>query len=318
MAPYGITIPFAGVPLPDQREWFEECVALGYTDLWSAEASGYDAFVPLALASTWTPSARLGTSIVPAFTRGPAVMAQSVATMAAVAPGRFVFGIGTSTEAIVTRWNARPFDRPYHHTRDMVRFLKTALTGAKVDEQYETFRVKGFRLDFVPPEVPPILVAGLRPGMLRMAGREADGAVINWLSPDDVPRVVAEIGPGKEVVARIFVCPSDDTDAVRATARFVAAAYLTVPVYAAFHEWLGRGPQLKSLWDLWAAGDRKAAVASIPDEVVDDLVVHGTPEQCRATIARYVANGVTTPCLAVMAVGIDLRQAIRDLAPSAA
>jgi alkanesulfonate monooxygenase SsuD/methylene tetrahydromethanopterin reductase-like flavin-dependent oxidoreductase (luciferase family) len=200
----------------------------------------------------------------------------------------------------------------------MVRFLKTALTGAKVDEQYETFRVKGFRLDFVPPEVPPILVAGLRPGMLRMAGREADGAVINWLSPDDVPRVVAEIGPGKEVVARIFVCPSDDTDAVRATARFVAAAYLTVPVYAAFHEWLGRGPQLKSLWDLWAAGDRKAAVASIPDEVVDDLVVHGTPEQCRATIARYVANGVTTPCLAVMAVGIDLRQAIRDLAPSAA
>jgi probable F420-dependent oxidoreductase len=317
MAPYGITIPFEGVPLPDQRSWWEECAELGYTDLWSAEANSADAFVPLALASTWVPSMRLGTSIVPAFTRGPGLMAQSVATIAAAAPGRFVFGIGTSTEAIVTRWNAVPFEKPYQHTRDMVRFLKRALTGSKVDEAYETFTVKGFRLGIVPPSVPPILVAGLRPGMLRMAGREADGAIINWLSPDDVTRVVAEIGPGKEVVCRIFVCPSEDTAAVRAAAKFAVAAYLTVPVYAAFHEWLGRGPLLKPMWDAWAAGDRKGAVAAIPDEVVDDLVVHGSPDKCRATINAYVANGVTTPCLAVLPFGMDLRQAVRDLAPSA-
>jgi alkanesulfonate monooxygenase SsuD/methylene tetrahydromethanopterin reductase-like flavin-dependent oxidoreductase (luciferase family) len=136
----------------------------------------------------------------------------------------------------------------------------------------------------VPSVVPPILVAGLRPGMLRMAGREADGAIINWLSPDDVLRVVPEVGSGKEVVCRIFVIPSEDIDAVRATARFMIAAYLTVPVYAAFHEWLGRGPQLKPMWDAWAAGDRQAALAAIPDDVIDDLVVHGSPAQCRATI----------------------------------
>jgi len=315
MVPYGITIPFEGVSLAEQRAWWEELVDLGYTSLWSAEANGADAFTSLALASTWVPTMRLGTSIVPSFTRGPAVMAQSVATLATVAPGRFVFGIGTSTEAIVSRWNAVPFEKPYQHTRDMVRFLKAALTGAKVDETYETFAVKGLRLGIVPPEVPPILVAGLRPGMLRMAGREAEGAIINWLSADDVTRVAAEVGPGKEIVCRIFVCPSEDTDAVRAAARFAVAAYLTVPVYAAFHEWLGRGPLLKPMWDAWAAGDRKGAVAAIPDEVVDDLVVHGSPAQCRATIDRYVANGVTTPCLAVLAFGLDLRQAVRDLAP---
>ena len=313
--PYAITIPFDGVPLPDQREWYEECARLGYTDLWSAEASGADAFVPLALASTWVPNVRLGTSIVPAFTRGPAVMAQSVATIEAAAPGRFVFGIGTSTPAIVTRWNAVAFDEPYKHTRDMVRFLKLALTGEKVDQAFDTFEIKGFRLGIVPDRVPPILVAGLRPGMLHMAAREAEGAIINWLSADDVTRVVGEIGPGKEVVARIFVCPNPDPEVVRPAARFAIAAYLTVPVYAEFHRWLGRGPQLQAMWDLWSAGDRKGALAAIPDEVVDELVVWGTADECKTHIAKYVANGVTTPCLAVLPFGMDLRTAVRALAP---
>ncbi len=313
---YAITIPFDGVPLPEQRAWYEECAALGYTELWSAEAGGPEAFIPLALASTWVPSVRLGTSIVPAFTRGPALMAQSVATMASAAPGRFVFGIGTSTPAIVTRWNGIPFEEPYKRTRDVVRFLKLALAGDKVDQAFDTFTIKGFRLGIVPPEVPPILVAGLRPGMLHMAAREAEGAIINWLSAEDVSRVAAEVGPGKEIVCRIFVCPNDDPAVVRPAARFAIAAYLTVPVYAAFHEWLGRGPRLKAMHDAWAAGDRKGALAAIPDEVVDELVVWGTPEQCRAHIARYVANGVTTPCLAVLPFGLDLREAVRSLAPA--
>jgi alkanesulfonate monooxygenase SsuD/methylene tetrahydromethanopterin reductase-like flavin-dependent oxidoreductase (luciferase family) len=126
---------------------------------------------------------------------------------------------------------------------------------------------------------------------------------------------VAEVGPGKEVVARIFVCPSEDTEAVRAAGRRSIAAYLNVPVYAAFHEWLGRGPQLTGMWEAWKAGDRKAALAAIPDEVVDQLVLHGSPAEVRSQIARYVANGVTTPALSIFPIGIDLRQAVRDLAP---
>jgi alkanesulfonate monooxygenase SsuD/methylene tetrahydromethanopterin reductase-like flavin-dependent oxidoreductase (luciferase family) len=152
--------------------------------------------------------------------------------------------------------------------------------------------------------------------MLRLAGREGDGTIINWLSADDVAKVVPEVGPGKEIVARIFVCPSTDTAAVRAAGRFAVAAYLNVPVYAAFHDWLGRGPVLKPMWDAWKAGDRKAATAAIPDQVVDDLIVHGSPDECRAHIRRYVDNGVTTPALAVLNFGgIDVRQAVRDLAP---
>lgn len=314
---YGITIPFDGIPLADHREWFEELVELGYTDAWSAEADGSDAFTPLALAAAWAPQLRLGSAIVPAFTRGPALLAQSAAALAEAAPGRFALGIGTSSNVIVERWNGIPFEEPYKRTRDVVRFLRRALSGEKVDEQYDTFTVRGFRLGR-PPAVPPqILVAGLRPGMLRLAGRESDGAIINWLGADDVPKVVAEVGPGKEVVARIFVCPTEDAATVRAVGRRLVAAYLNVPVYAAFHEWLGRGPLLERMWKAWGSGDRKGALDEIPDEVVDDLIIHGSPAEVRATVKRYIDNGVTTPALAVIPVGVDLRQAIRELSPSA-
>jgi len=312
-----MTVPLDGVSLAEHRPWLEELATLGYTDLWSSEADGTDAFTPLAVAAAWTPTLRLGTAIVPAYTRGPALLAQSVAALAEAAPGRFAFGIGTSSNVIVESWNGLTFDRPYQRTRDVIRFLRSALSGERVDAAFDTFGVRGFRLARPPSVVPPILVAALRPGMLHLAGREGDGAILNWLAADDVAKAVAEVGPGKEIVARIFVCPSSDAATVRAQARRLLAAYLNVPVYAAFHEWLGRGPALRPMWDAWGSGDRKAALAAIPDDVVDDLVLHGTPDQVRAKVAAYVANGVTTPVLAVVPLaGIDPREAARRLAPS--
>lgn len=317
MARYGITVPFDGVPLHEHGDWVAELAELGYTDLWSSEANGTDGFSPLLMAAAWEPTLRLGCAIVPSFTRGPGLMAMSVAAMSEAAPGRFVFGIGTSSDVIVERWNDISFDRPYQRTRDMIRFLRDSLTGARVDKEYETFTVRGFKLGRPLESVPPILVGALRPGMLRLAGREGDGAIINWLAADDVARVAAEVGEDKEIVARIFVCPSEDEKMVRALGRHAIAAYLNVPVYAAFHEWLGRGPVLEGMWSAWKVGDRKAATEAIPDEVVDQLIVHGSPEECRAHVQRYVDNGVTTPALALLAFGIDTRQAMRDLAPSA-
>ncbi len=320
MKRYGITVPFDG-PLHGQRDLMVELADLGYSDFWSSEADGTDGFTPLTLASQWVPDVRLGIAIVPAFTRGPALMAQQVASICEAAPGRFVMGIGSSSNVIVERWNGIAFEKPYQHTRDMTRFLRTALTGEKVKAEYETFAVNGFTLRRPPEQQPPILIAALREGMLRLAGREGDGAIINWLAADDVPTVTPHVhagGPDKEIVARIFVCPNPDADTVRASARFAIAAYLNVPVYAAFHEWLGRGDRLGDMWKHWSNGDRKAALASIPDSVVDELVVHGTPEQCREHIDRYHDQGVSTSAIAIMPFGgIDPVQAARDLSPSA-
>jgi len=313
---FGVTIPLPGIPLADQRGLIAELADLGYTDLWSAEADGADAFTPLALASQWAPGLRLGTAIVPAFTRGPALIAQSAATLAAACGGRFVLGLGTSSDVIVERWNGIPFDKPYQRVRDTVRCVRALLSGRKVTEEYETFTVSGMRLA-EPPGVPvPIMVAALRPGMLRLAGRETDGAIINWLSADDVRTVapyVRESDPGKEIVARIFVCPTADVDKARAIGRRMVTAYLNVPVYAAFHDWLGRGDQLAKMWAAWREGDRAGALDAVPDRVVDELLVHGPPEACREQVEAYREAGVTTPVPLLVAPD-DTAAALRGLA----
>jgi probable F420-dependent oxidoreductase len=316
MSRWGITLPLTGVPLPAHRELVKELPDLGYTDAWSAETAGTDAFTPLALVAEWAPELRLGTAIVPVYTRGAGLLAMSAATIAEIAPGRFVLGIGTSTPTIVNGWNGVEFAEPYARTRDTVRFLRTALAGEKVTHEYETFSVSRFRLERPPQPPPQIMIAALRPGMLQLAAREADGAITNWLAPADVPKVRAELGPDRELAARIFVCPTEDAEAARGLGRLLISSYLTVPVYAAFHDWLGRGEALREMHEAWAAGDRARANAAIPDEVIDDLIVHGSVDYCRERVAAYLEAGLDTPAIALLPTGDDPLHLVRALAPT--
>jgi len=377
--PLGISVPLEGIPWQGQADILLELERLGYSEAWSSEASSLDAFTPLAYLAGAGSRMRMGTAVVPAYLRGPALLAMTVSSLASLLPGRFTLGLGTSSDVIVERWNSIPFEKPYQRVRDTLWFLRRALAGERVAEAWETFQVRGFRLERPPQVQPPILLGALRPGMLRLAGREADGAIINWLGSLDVPRVVAEIQAGvvaspaaaspptsprspapggqpappspaqpaaadpggqpappspaqpaaadpggqptspapaptnKQVVGRIFCCPSSDARQVRSAARMLCAAYLNVEVYARFHEWLGRGPLLEEMWKRWSEGDRKAALAAIPDEVVDALIIHGSPESCAEQIRAYVDNGVTTPVVALLPFGIEVPKAARDL-----
>jgi probable F420-dependent oxidoreductase len=317
----GITIPFDGISLHAHRDWFSRLRELGYTDLWSAEVDGSDGFTPLALAAAWEPTLNLGVAITPAYTRGPALLAPSLASMADAAPGRFSVGLGASSQVIVANWNGLPFENQYKRVRDTLRFLRLAFTGEKVTEAYDTFHVKGFRLARIPEQLPPIYLAALRPGMLHLAGREGDGAILNWLSAEDVATSVAEVekaaeGAAREIVARIFVIVTEDATVARTIGRRMITAYLNVEAYAEFHRWLGRGPALQPMWDAWAAGDRKGALEAIPDSVVDELVVHGSLADCKAHVQCYVDNGVTIPAPAIIPIGIDLADAVAGLSPS--
>jgi probable F420-dependent oxidoreductase len=235
---WGITLPLSGMPLTGQRDLVAALPDLGYTDAWSSEVNGHDAFTPLVLAAQWTSKQgtgtpgtgpdegglRLGTAVANIYTRGPALLAMSAATLAAIAPGRFVLGIGVSSPAVVTDWNGIALERPYQRARDTLRFLRRALAGEKVSMEGDTFSVNGFRLDPAPVPPPALALAALRPGMVALGAELSDGVITNWLSPADVPAVRAVAGPDCELIARIFVCPTADADLARQIGRRMIAA----------------------------------------------------------------------------------------------
>lgn len=319
----GMTVPLPGVPLHEHREWFRRIVDLGYSDCWTMETSGLDAFTPLAMSAAWAPELRLGTAIASVFTRGPALLAQQAAALAEAAPGRFVLGIGASSDAMVRGWNGIPFEAPYARARDSLRFLRRALTGERVEAGFESFEIHGFRLERVPDQAPPIYLAGLQRDMLRLAGREADGALLSLVAAGDVPKLsetvhAASGTASRELVLRIGVMPTSDAGRARAACRRLLAAYLNVPAYARMHEWLGRAEELAPLFAAWRAGDREAALAAISDELVDALFVHGDPVSCREQIQAFSQAGVTTPVVSLLSRSESpegLARVLAELAP---
>ena len=302
MVRQGLTIPFAGVSLPDHEPLLRRADALGYHDLWSGEATGYDGFTPLALAAAWTDRARLGTGVVNPYTRGPALLAQSAAALADASAGRFVLGIGSSSDRIVERWNGIPFEKPLTRVREAVAGLRPVFAGER--------GAGGFKLEVPPPEPIPIYVAALRGRMLRLAGEVGDGAWVNFLPLSAVEQVVGEVRAGEQaagrepgsvdIVCRFFNVPAPPEEGLPFV-RFMFAAYATVPVYAEYFRWLGFADQIDPMVEAWEGGDRKRAVELVPEDLARDVFVFGGPDEQRERLAAFAAEGITTLCLTPIA-----------------
>jgi probable F420-dependent oxidoreductase len=308
---WGLTLPFAGVPLGEHEPLVRRAEAAGYDDLWTGETNGADGFTPLALAAAWTERVRLGTGVVNPYTRGPAVLAQHAAALADASGGRFVLGLGASSNVIVERWNERPFEKPLTRLRETVPVLREVLAGGRGPG--------GFKLETPPAQPVPIAIAALRDRMLRLGGELADGTFTNFLPLSAAEHVVARVREGEaaagrgetEVICRFFCIPGDGID----LARFMFAAYATVPVYEAFFRSLGWGEAIDPMVTAWRGGDRKAAVAAVPEELVREIFVFGDGDAMRARLGEYAARGITTLVLSPLAPPEALGDLIDALAP---
>lgn len=329
---WGITFPLQGLPLTAHKDILQEAEGLGYTDGWTSEVDGGDAFVPIASAAAWTKSMRFGTAVANIYTRTPTLLAMSTTATAEAAPGRFALGLGSSSPAIVERWNGVPLEKPLTRMRETIAFLRQVLTGKKTSAEATTFKATGVRLTRTQAGTPPIFVGALREKMLKLAGELGDGVILNWLSPGDVAKVVPVVkdaaraagkdADGYEVAARIFVIPTEDENVVRMLGRFIIAGYLTTPVYYPFHEWLGRGDLLRPMMEAWKAGERQDALSLVPDEVIRDILVYGDKKKIVDKVQAYVENGVTAPVMAIIPTAQDPAEqaaqgvkAVRELTP---
>jgi probable F420-dependent oxidoreductase len=307
---WGLTLPLPGLTLADHKELVKRAEAAGYTDLWTGETAGPDGFTPLALSAAWTEQARLGTGIVGVFQRGPALLAQQAAALADASGGRFVLGIGASSDRIVEGWNGIPFERPLSKVRETLDFLDVALKGERT--------ASGFKLEQKPMHRVPVVLAALRGKMLELAVERTDGAFTNFLPLSGLPKVTAQIEgapEGFELLCRFFCLPGE-REQVEPLARFMFSSYITVPVYAAFYRWLGYGEQIEPMVQAWEAGDRQAAAAAAPWELIEDMFIFGTPEQMKERLAAFVTGGITLPILTPIVTPDKLAETIDALSPN--
>ncbi|HEX5713781.1 MAG TPA: LLM class F420-dependent oxidoreductase [Solirubrobacterales bacterium] len=307
---WGLTLPLPGLSLADHKEHVVAAEAAGYTDLWSGETAGPDGFTPLALSAAWTERMRLGTGIVGVFQRGPALLAQEAAALASGSNGRFVLGIGSSSDRIVEGWNGIPFEKPLSKVRETLDFLDTALAGERT--------ATGFKLEAAPAQPIPVVLAALRGKMLELAMERAAGAFTNFLPLGGLPKVAAQLEgapDGFELLCRFFCIPGE-REQVEPLARFMFSSYITVPVYAAFYRWLGYGEQIEPMVTAWEGGDRQAAAAAAPWELIEDMFIFGTPEQMRERLDAFVAGGITLPILTPIVTPDKLGETIAALAPA--
>jgi probable F420-dependent oxidoreductase len=308
---------------------------LGYTDVWTAEVGGADAFSPLAAAAVRTERARLGTALVPVFTRPPALVAMGAAALQALSGGRFVLGIGASSPAVVGHWMGTPFVRPLERVAEYVTVLRDVLAGRRVTFSGETVRLEGFRLQVDPGGAVPIYVGALGPKMCRLAGRVADGVQFFLMTPDGVREALGHVAEGAreagrdpetlDVFIRLPVAVDEPEDLVRFMGRRLLTGYAIVPAYNASLARQGFAAEASGISDAWSSGDRDGATALFSDEMLDQLMVFGDAPACRARIQDYRDAGVRTPVLMPLSVAGSAEEreervaaAVAALAPSAA
>lgn len=318
----GYSVPAEGVLLGEHAELATFAEGLGYTDCWSLEVAASDGFLPLAVSAAGPAQLRYGTAIASVFARGPALMATNAAQLAELAPGRFVLGIGTSSDIIVERWNKIPFEKPYTRLAETLDFLQAALAGE---------RASGFKLPAPPQQKVPIILGSMRPRALRLAGAKADGIVVNLVPAGSLGHLLAPVHEGAreagrpvaelEVVQRLIVAIGSPEEAEKAARRWVIA-YAQVEVYRTFFHAIGLGDALEPAIVAFLDGRREEALELLPLDVVKQLVLFGSWDEIRAGIDAHRAAGVTTSALYFLVPGGPAeqraamhREALERLAP---
>ncbi|MFI5323189.1 MAG: LLM class flavin-dependent oxidoreductase [Thermodesulfobacteriota bacterium] len=283
---------------------------LGYHSIWVPEMWGRDAFSILGLIAVNTKKIKLATGIIPVFSRSPAIIAQTVATLDEISGGRMMLGLGASGPVVIEDWHGVRFEKPLRRTKEYVEIIKMILGGERVDYKGEIFSLKGFRLQFKPLRSNiPILVAAIGPQNIHIAGEVADGWIPFLIPKDSLKEAGKELIEGARSRGRekdkILICPyiaasvSEDEASAKNVVREHIAYYVggmgifylnTVSRY-------GFADEANGIKTAWENKNKSAAVQAVSERMLDSLSVSGTREHGKSMIVEYINEGADIPVL---------------------
>lgn len=278
---------------------------MGYAAVGLPQIAARDAMVTLAPIARRTSKIRLGTGVVPIWTRTPITLAQEASVLQELSGGRFLLGIGVGHPDLISSWHGTEFRKPLVAMRDYLTILKQALRGDMVNHKGDVFSSTFSFIGYEPSPV-PILVGALSPKMLQLAGELADGVVL-WLSSSHHLREVVlpnlKIGAEKSgrtlddflIFSCMFAAPGEDRGAARDAVRMQLLTYLQLPHYRAVAESSGYSEDVHLFQQKLAEGDIPGALQGLSDKLIDEIAATGSKEEMAETIKGFVDAGCTMP-----------------------
>jgi alkanesulfonate monooxygenase SsuD/methylene tetrahydromethanopterin reductase-like flavin-dependent oxidoreductase (luciferase family) len=298
---------------------------LGYDAAYVTHIAARDSLTVLASYVCVTSRIALGTGVVPIYSRTPATMAQTAATLQEQSAGRIRLGIGISHRLTVERWHGQTIDRPVAEMREYVAIVRAMLAGEpppQGEKWHTSFKLAGIGPY---PEL-PIYVAALSPAMLRLAGEIADGVVLWLCNPEYIRSVVVpEVRAGREragkpldgfdVVAAVPAAVVDDRAIAHASMRASLMSYFALPFYRAMLERSGFGADIAAYDEAAQRSDASGMHAAISEGFLDALCAIGSEDDVAAGVEGYLQAGTTSPCVSPVA-RTDFGATLRAAAPS--
>jgi len=335
----GLTVGYSGRGMGMPLDLILEAERLGFDSVWTAEAYGSDAVTPLAWIGAQTTRVRLGTAIMQIPARTPAMCAMTAMTLDALSGGRFILGLGPSGPQVVEGWHGVRYGKPLARTREYIQIIRAILAREKPVE----FHGEEYDLPYTGPGATglgkplksilhgranlPIYTAAISPSGVKTAAEVADGFFPIWMSPEKwsvfAPHVeegFKKAGGGKSLanfdVAPFVTCiVGDDLEKCRSAVKPMLALYIGgmgargKNFYNDYAKRLGYEEAAVRIQDAFLAGDRGAAMAAVPDALVDEVALIGPRERIRDRIAAWKASPVGTMCL-----GTGQLEAVRTVA----
>jgi probable F420-dependent oxidoreductase len=307
MGPIGLSLPVQEeLTAADHVGLAQLAEAEGLHTVFVGEIAGLEAFAALGMLASATRRIRLATGVVSIYTRSPALTAMGFASVASLAGGRVVAGVGTGSHVVVEQWHGGRLEAARTRMREFIVALREALAGRRVNRRGRTLSVTDFRLQIPVGDAPvPILMGSFNASMLRLAGEIADGVILAFCPPDELPARVAEIHTGArsagrdpgalEIAAYVNAYAGPNVDAAVERFRRLVLQYAVQPTHSA--GFVSSIPRLDEVRVLWNAGERRRALALVPDEAVLRLCPIGTAEHVRDRLEAIRAAGVTLPVL---------------------
>jgi coenzyme F420-dependent oxidoreductase len=304
---------------------------LGYDTAWLPETWGRDAVTTLTCIARETEDIDIGTSIMPVYSRSPALIGQTAATLQEVSEGRFRLGLGPSGPIVIENWHGVEFGNPLRRTRETVEIVKGVLSGEEVAYGGEYFELEGFRLRCEPPDpAPPVDTAGMGPKAVELAGRFADGWHALLFTRDGLEDRVEDFDRGSEMGGRdrsqqrvtlsLTCCVDDDPAVAKRLVKQHTAFYLggMGTFYRDNLARQGHKAVANKIYDSWQDGNREAAMEALDDDLLAEIAVWGTPEKAREHFDRFSdVDGIDAVSVSFpRAADIEqIRTTVRALAP---